>query len=160
MKRTPQALSLCLVPWLLSTGCAATPEPERASAPRAAAAAEPRPPSERAVALEDIPHVEDVLGATFSREGIQSLFQAERLELHGILCEREPDPGEANLLGEYPIRSTLDLATPAARAEALGAFFAGVTSPGALAMCFEPHHAVVAPQPPPLRQVHTGMGRV
>lgn len=146
MKPTP--LLFCLAGCVLA-GCASS-EPQPAG-PDASPTAEARPASseptaapERAVALEDIPHLKEVLGTAFSREGIQSLFQAERLELHGIICEREPDPGEASLREEYPIRSTTTLATPARRAEVLGAFFQGVANPGALAMCFEPHHALVA----------------
>ncbi|MBL4849816.1 MAG: hypothetical protein JKY65_30175 [Planctomycetes bacterium] len=62
----------------------------------------------------------------------------------GLICERSPDEGESSLQGEYPIRSKVALTSPELRARVLGALYEGLTHGGPVAMCFEPHHAILA----------------
>jgi hypothetical protein len=72
------------------------------------------------------------------------LLNADHLELLALICEREPDPGEEALREEYPVRGRRLLEPGEARVQVLEALYRGVAQGGALAMCFEPHHALVA----------------
>ncbi|MCO5165155.1 MAG: hypothetical protein M9894_02150 [Planctomycetes bacterium] len=84
----------------------------------------------------------------FSPAGLATLREAARCDLLAIVCEREPDPDEERLGdGEeeeaYPVRRRVPLEGEVRRA-VLEALYADVAAGAMLAMCFEPHHAIVA----------------
>ncbi|MGE0708022.1 MAG: hypothetical protein AB7N76_17570 [Planctomycetota bacterium] len=135
MKRA--TISLCL---LALVACAAPSEPAPgAKTPADSSSPAPREPS---VALGDVESSQRVL-PVLPLQLQDLLLGADRLELLALICERDPDPGEATL-GDYPVRSRVELRSPRQRAEVLGAVYTGIAQGGPVAFCFEPHHALVA----------------
>lgn len=134
-----QLKALCLSSLLLLAACASEP-PREDPAPREAAPEQAAPPG-----VSDVPHADAAqVTACFPPALQRDLFHAESLQLLGLICEREPDEGEPAIQDEYPIRSAVALETPQLRARVLGALYEGLTHGGLRAMCFEPHHAIVA----------------
>lgn len=83
------------------------------------------------------------LAAAWPAAERELFLNGEASRLIGLICEREPDPGEASLGGEYPQRSSHALSRRE-RVEAVEALSDSILEGGAMALCFEPHHALEA----------------
>ncbi|MGE0706469.1 MAG: hypothetical protein AB7N76_15460 [Planctomycetota bacterium] len=141
--------STCWTALLLLAGCAASPPAEPASRPEPAKAAQTAPaaptqvqPSPLAEALTPLPSGPAVDRA-FPPAVREVLEAPERCELLALVCEREAMPDEQVLGREWPIVARAAL-SPAKARRAVAGIFQDVLDGSAMAMCFEPHHGLIA----------------